>query len=69
MRLMVICVFWDIMLCAHSETEMAQVGASSKGGKNVLIMKKTLWNNNLNFVNDVPTKYINFILTVLIVLD
>ena len=25
-----------------------------KGGKSVLIMKKTLWKNNLNFVKDVP---------------
>jgi hypothetical protein len=27
---------------------------SRKGGKSVLIMKETLWENNLNFVKDVP---------------
>jgi hypothetical protein len=38
---------------------------SNKGGKSVLIWKKDLWKNNLNFVMDVPTIYVNFITTVI----
>jgi hypothetical protein len=35
-------------------------------GKSVLIMKETLWKNNLNFAEDVPMLYIDFIATVII---
>jgi len=38
-----------------------------KGGNSVLIMTKTLWKSNLNFVKDVPMIYVNFIITVIIV--
>jgi hypothetical protein len=33
----------------------------------VFIKKETLWKNNLNFVEDVPKIYVNFIITVIIV--
>ena len=33
----------------------------------MLIVKETLWKNNLNFVKDVPMIYVNFIITVIIV--
>jgi hypothetical protein len=39
---------------------------SCRGGKSVLIMKETLWKNNLNTAKDVPMLYINFIATVII---
>ena len=39
---------------------------SHKGGNNVLIMKETFWESNLNFVKDIPMIYLNFI-TILIV--
>jgi hypothetical protein len=42
---------------------------SRKGGKCVLIMKDTLWKNNLNCVKDVPMIYINFIISVTIVFE
>jgi hypothetical protein len=42
------------------------LGTSSKGRKNVLIMK-TLWKNNLNLVQDVPTIHRNSIITIIIV--
>jgi hypothetical protein len=41
--------------------------ASRKGGKNVLIIKRTLWKNYLNFVKDVPMIYINFTIIVITV--
>jgi hypothetical protein len=31
-----------------------------KGGKNDLIMKENLWENNLNFVNDVTMRYVKY---------
>jgi hypothetical protein len=34
--------------------------------KNMLIMKETLWKNNLNFAKDVTMLYVNFIATVII---
>jgi hypothetical protein len=37
--------------------------------KSVLITKESLWKNNVNFVNDIPMKYTNFNITVIIVLD
>jgi hypothetical protein len=42
---------------------------SHKGEKSVLIMKDTLWKNNLNFVKDVPMIYVNFIRTVVVASD
>jgi hypothetical protein len=33
----------------------------------MLIMKETLWINNLNFVKDVPILYVNFIIIAIIV--
>jgi hypothetical protein len=33
----------------------------------VLIMKKTLWKNNLNFLKVVPMTYVNFITIVIII--
>jgi hypothetical protein len=40
---------------------------SRKGGKSVLIKHGTLWKYNLNFVKDVPMKYVKLIATVNIV--
>jgi hypothetical protein len=37
---------------------------SRKSGKTLFIMKETLWKNNLNFVDDVPTMYVSFIIIV-----
>jgi hypothetical protein len=37
--------------------------------KSVLIMKENLWKNNINFVKDIPIKYINFNVTVIIFSD
>jgi hypothetical protein len=37
---------------------------SHKGGKIVLIMKRTLWKNNLKFIKDVPIIYVNFIIAI-----
>jgi hypothetical protein len=39
---------------------------SRKGGQSVLIVIKTWWKNNLNFVKDVPMIYINCTVTVII---
>jgi hypothetical protein len=36
---------------------------SRKGGKSALLMKGILSKINLNFVKDVPTKYVNFTAT------
>jgi len=36
-------------------------------GKNVSIMKETLWKSNINFVKDVPMIYVNLILIISIV--
>jgi len=46
---------------------MANMQHPCKGGNSVLIVKETLWKNNLNFVKDVPMIYVNFIITVIIV--
>jgi len=35
----------------------------------VLIMKETLWKNNLNFVNYVSMIHVNFIIIVFVILD
>ena len=40
---------------------------SRKGGKTVLIMKQTLWKNNLNFGKDMSMIYVNLIIIVIIV--
>jgi hypothetical protein len=40
---------------------------SRKGGKSALVMKKTLWKNNLDFVKDVPVIYVSFIIIAIIV--
>ena len=37
-------------------------GVTSKGGKCMLIMKKTLWKNNLNFEKHAPKVRINLII-------
>ena len=39
---------------------------SRKGGKSVLVMGIS-WKHHLNFVKDVPMKYVNFIIIVIIV--
>ena len=38
---------------------------SRKGGKSVLVVKKTFWKNNVKFVEDLPMIYVNFIITVI----
>jgi len=35
--------------------------------RSVLVMQETLWKNDLNFVKEVPTIYVNFIVVVIIV--
>lgn len=40
---------------------------SPKGRKSVFIMKETFWENNLNFVEDIPMIYANFIIIIVIV--
>jgi hypothetical protein len=35
----------------------------------VLIVKETLWKYNLNFVKDVPTTCLNFIITIIVVYE
>jgi len=42
---------------------------SHRGGNNVLIMKETLWKNNLNCVKDVPMIHLNFITILIVVFD
>jgi hypothetical protein len=42
---------------------------SHTGGKSVLIMKKTLWKNNLNFVKGVHMICVSFITNVIIVAE
>ena len=37
--------------------------------KNLLVMKQTLWKNNLNFVNDVCMLYVHFITILIIVFE
>ena len=57
--------------CSSSAQSFMRLAESilRKGGKSVLIMKEeTLWKNNLNFIKDVPMMYVNFIITVIIVL-
>jgi hypothetical protein len=44
---------------ARSFTQPAY-SISCKGEKNVLIMKKTLWKNNVNLVQDASMIYVNF---------
>jgi hypothetical protein len=39
---------------------------SHKGGKSVLIMKKTLWKNNLNNIKDAPMIKVNFTIAIII---
>jgi hypothetical protein len=41
--------------------------SQAKVEKSVLIMKETLWKNNLNFVKDVPMIYVSLIIIVVIV--
>jgi len=41
----------------------------TQGQKSVLIMKDNLWKNYINFVKDIPMKYINLNITVIIVSD
>jgi hypothetical protein len=52
----------ELRLSANNFT-VAAYSFSSKGGKSVLLMKGILYKNNLNFVKDVPTKYVNFTVT------
>ena len=40
-----------------------QFSVSSKGEKNLLIRKETLWKNNLDFVKDVPMIHVHCIIT------
>lgn len=42
-------------------------GISCKGGKRVLMTKKTLWKNNLSFLKDVPIICVNFIISVIVI--
>jgi hypothetical protein len=42
---------------------------SHRGGKSVLIMKETLWKNNLYFVKDVPMIHLNFITILIVVFE
>jgi hypothetical protein len=37
---------------------------SCEGRKSVLIMEKTLWKHNLNFIKDVPMIYVSFIVII-----
>jgi hypothetical protein len=40
---------------------------SPKGGKSVIVMKETLWENNMDFAKDMPLSYAKFIVIVTIV--
>jgi hypothetical protein len=40
---------------------------SHKSGESAMILQ-SLWKNNLNFIHDIPIKYVNFKITVLIFL-
>jgi hypothetical protein len=51
---------------AKSFTRLAY-SVSHKGGKSVLIMKDILWKNNRNFMNDVCTISIEFIINAIVV--
>jgi hypothetical protein len=41
----------------------------SQRWKKCVIMKETLWKNNLNFVKDVPMIYVNFITILIVVFE
>jgi hypothetical protein len=62
---------WNTACVKNSEASannfMRQAySVSQKGGKNVFIMKKTLWTNKFTFVMDKRMIYVNFIITVII---
>jgi hypothetical protein len=44
-----------------------RTASGAKPEKNMLIMKGSVWRNNLNFVNDVPLVCLNFVLILIIV--
>jgi len=45
---------------------MSSMQHPCKGGNSVLIITETLWENNLNFVKDVPMMYVNFVINVIV---
>ena len=47
----------DLLRLFSKELRRRAYGVSRNGGKSVLIMKEPLWENNINFVNDVPMIY------------
>ena len=59
-----VCIFPKKFVICNKRTTVLRDGHTAYHAKvekkNVLIMKKTLWKNNLDFVKDVPTIYVNY---------
>jgi len=58
-----------IALMLQQSVNATSIQCLSQRWKSVLVMKQTLWKNNLNFVKDVPMTYLNFIKILIVVFE